>query len=185
MTTVSQINPKAVVKLLSDDATFGTIAHIIASMKYGDAVYDMDILELFAELEDDFRVQLSDQVQQKLQAIMLATSTDSFFEDPESFRAIANTLVEGDPGFLVFDNLTIPEILWSIYEVRLNHPGTEFSPAVKRLIDSEVQDEGLDLEDIDDMEAIPAVENVMTELRNEFIEQLGSLGLPTENVPTL
>ena len=185
MTAVSQINPKAAVRILSDDATFGTIAHIIASIKYGPSIYDMDILELFAELEDDFKVQLSDHVQQKLQAIMLATSTDAFFEDPEAFRAIANTLVEGDPGFLIFDNLTVPEILWSIYEVRLNHPGSDFSPAVKRLIDSEVEDEGLDFEDIEDMDVIPAIEGVMIDLRNEFIEQLEELGLPSSEVPAL
>ena len=185
MTAVSDMNPKAIVKLLADDATFGTVAHIIASLKYGDMLYDMDTLELFAEMEDDFRVEMSDKVQQKLQAIILATSTDAFFEDPEAFRAIANTLIDGDPGFLVFDNLSVPEILWALYEVRLNHPGTEFSPAIRKLIDSEVEDEGLDLEDLEDMDKLPAVEAVMGTLRDEFIEQLSSLGLPVEHVPEL
>lgn len=183
MSAVSDINPKAVVKLLADDATFGTIAHVIASIKYGPSIYDMDILELFAELEDDFKVRLSDHVQQKLQAIMLATSTDAFFEDPEAFRAVANTLVEGDPGFLIFDNLTVPEILWAIYEVRLNHPGTEFSPAVKRLIDFEAKDEGLDFDDISEKDVVPAVENVMLGLRGEFAEQLEMLGLSSTSLP--
>ena len=111
MAAVSEIKPQSIVKLLSDDATFGTIAHLIASFKYGDALYEMDTLELFAELEEDFKVELSEHVRQRLQAILLATTTDAFYEDPEAFRAITNTLLEGDPGFMFFDDLTVPEIL--------------------------------------------------------------------------
>ena len=185
MTTVSQLQPKSVVKLLSDDATFGTVAHIIAISKYGEAVYEMDILELFADLEEDYRVELSEDVRQKLQAIILATSTDAFYQDPEAFRAIANTLIEGDPGFMFFDNLTLPEIMWAMYEVGLNHPGTDFSAAVKKLIDSEVNDEGLDFEDLDEAEEIPSVEATLSNLRNELIEQLASLNLPVTEVPVL
>ena len=184
-TAKASLNPRSVAKLLNDDATFGTVAHAIASITYGEKLYEMDVLELFAELEEDFKIELSEDVRQKLQALLLATSTDAFYEDPEAFRAIANTLLEGDPGFMFFDNLTIPEIMWAIYEVSLNHPGGEFSPAVEKLINQEIEDEGLDLEDLDDAEESPSVDALMQKLRDEFIEQLDSIGLPTTHVPKL
>ena len=52
----------AVADLLSDDNTFGTVAHIIAFSTYGEDMYEMDILELFHNLEDDYKTQLSQDV---------------------------------------------------------------------------------------------------------------------------
>ena len=155
MQAAPQIDKKVAGDLLSDDATFGTVAHIIAFLAFGEEIYAMDTLELFANLEDEFSIEMSDDVRQKLQAIMLAVSTDAFFHDPEAFRAVTNTLVEGDPGFAAFDDLTIPEILWANYEVSLNHPGADFSPQVEKLIDRELKEEGAPLDSLEEAETVP------------------------------
>ena len=171
--------------LLTEDSTFGTVAHIIAYSAFGDEMYAMDPLELYANLEDEYRVNVAEDVQQKLQAILLATSTDAFFHDPEAFRAICNTLVEGDPGFLTFDELTIPEILWSSYEVSLNHPGTEFSPQVQRVIDRELAEEGEDLDDLEEAEDLPYFDRAVNRLRDEMVEQLDRLGVDSKKLPPI
>jgi|GEM_PF-5902754 hypothetical protein len=180
---VPQINRKVAGNLLSEDSTFGTTAHIIAYGAYGDEMYEMDILELFSKLEDDFGVEMSDDVRQKLQAIMLCTQSDAFFHDPEAFRAVCNTLVDGDPGFLIFDDLTIPEILWSTYEVSLNHPGVEFTQAVNNLIDRELKEEGEDLDSLDEAGDLPYFDRAVTHLRGELKEQLNTLGVDTAKLP--
>lgn len=171
--------------LLTEDATFGTVAHIIAHMAFGDEMYAMDPLELFQNLEEEYRVQMSEDVQQKLQAVLLAVSSDAFFQDPEAFRAICNTLVEGDPGFLTFDDLTIPEILWSSYEVSLNHPGADFSPQVEKLIDRELKEEGEDLDSLEEAENVPYFDRAVNSLRDEFAEQLDRLEIDSGQLPKL
>jgi len=177
-----QLHDRSVVtELLASDATFATVAHIVAYGEYGNDTYEMDILELFTRLEEDYRVEMSEEVRQKLQAILLATTTDAFFQDPEAFKAIANTLVDGDPGFLVFDDLTIPEILWSTYEVSLNHPGTDFTPAVQALIDKELREEGFDSEE--EAEEHPYFYRAVKKLRTDFKSQLRQLKLDAAKLP--
>lgn len=176
-------NRAAVADLLSDDSTFATIAHIISYGAYGGDMYEMDILELFTRLEEDYRVELSEDVRQRLQAIILATTTDAFFEDPESFKAIANTLVDGDPGFMIFDELTVPEIMWATYEVSLNHPGSDFTPAVQVVIDRELKEEGFDSEE--EVEEHPYFYRAIKKLRSELVEQLKKLDINSTSLPKI
>jgi hypothetical protein len=175
------MNKSVAAELLADDSTFATVAHIIAYSTYGDDMYGMDILELFQNLEDDYKTELSQDVCQKLQAIVLATTTDAFFQDKEAFRAICNTLIEGDPGFMIMDELTVIEILWSTYEVSLNHPGTDFSASVQGLMDRELQEEGVDSEE--EAEDMPYYDRAMDSLTLKFKKQLIKLGLDATALP--
>ena len=75
-------DPKQAFKALADDATFATTAHVIALNTFGDEIYDMDPLELIMALEDEYKMEMSEEVAEKLQAILLATTTSAFFEDP-------------------------------------------------------------------------------------------------------
>jgi len=178
-----KLDRKEVFKALSDDATYGTTAHVIALGTFGDDIYDMDPLELFMNLEDEYKVEMSEDVAEKLQAILLATTTAAFFEDPVAFRAIANTLLEGDPGFDGFDNVTIPEVLWSIYEVELNHEGTEFAPAVAALINKEIDDEGEDVDTLDEAMHSSYHQRAVRALRKELEEQLAAIGVDDFALP--
>lgn len=175
------MDKSAAAELLSDDSTFATIAHIIAYGTYGDDTYSMDMLELFQNLSDDYKTQMSQDVCQKLQAIVLASTTDAFFQDKEAFRAICNTLIEGDPGFMIMDDLTVIEILWSTYEVSLNHPGSEFLPGVQSLIDKELREEGVDSEE--EAEEMPYYDRAMDSLTASFKKQLMKLGLDANALP--
>lgn len=181
--STKKIEKKEAFKALSDDATFGTTAHVIALATFGEEVYTMDPLELFMNLEETYKMELSDEVAEKLQALLLATTTDAFYEDATAFRAICNTLVEGDPGFDSFDNLTVPEIMWAIYEVELNHPGGEFSKQVQEIIEKEMEEEVEDLDELDEAIKVPYYHRALRQLRDELAEQLELVGFSNHSLP--
>lgn len=185
MSTTKTIDKKEAFKALSDDATFGTTAHVVALATFGEDIYEMDPLELFMNLEEAYKMELSDEVAEKLQAILLSTTTNAFYEDPTAFRAICNTLVEGDPGFDGFDNLTVPEILWSIYEVELNHPGMEFSKSISSMIEKELEEEVEDLDELDEAIQVPYYHRAMRQLKDELSEQLEKIGFANHGLPEL
>jgi len=179
------IDRKEAFKALSDDATFGTTAHVIALATFGDEIYQMDPLELFMNLEDYYKMEMSNEVAEKLQAILLATTTDAFYEDPVAFRAICNTLIEGDPGFDGFDKLTVPEILWSIYEVELNHPGMDFARSIKLMIEKELEEEVEDLDELDEAIQVPYYQRAIRELKDDLDNQLVSVGFENHGLPSV
>ena len=179
------IDKKEAFKALSDDATFGTTAHVIAIATFGEEIYEMDPLELFVELERHYKVEVSDEVCEKLQAVMLATTTDAFYEDATAFRAIANTLIEGEPGFDGFDNLTVPEIMWSMYEVGLNHPGAPFSNQVSKLIEKELDEEVEDMDELTEAIELPYYHKALRSLKIELAEQLDAVGFDNHELPTV
>jgi hypothetical protein len=176
-------DPKQAFKALADDATFATTAHVIALNTFGDEIYNMDPLEVIMALEDEYKVEVSEDVAEKLQAILLATTTSAFFEDPVAFRAIANTLIEGEPGFDGFDDVTIPEILWSVYEVELNHEGSEFSPAVTRIIQEEIENDGEDIDSMEEAMSSSYHQRAVRELRFDLAKQLAPFGVTSADLP--
>jgi hypothetical protein len=179
------LDRKEVFKALSDDATFATTAHVIALGTFGDDLYGMDPLEIIIALEDEYKAELSEEVAEKLQAILLATITDAFFEDPVAFRAIGNTLLEGDPGFQGFDNLTVPEILWAIYEVELNHETMDFSPQVEKLIEYELENEKEDIDSLDEAMNSTYHQRAVREFRGDLQEQLAAIGVDDYALPDI
>jgi len=136
-------------------------------------------------LEDYYKMEMSNEVAEKLQAILLATTTDAFYEDPVAFRAICNTLIEGDPGFDGFDKLTVPEILWSIYEVELNHPGMDFARSIKLMIEKELEEEVEDLDELDEAIQVPYYQRAIRELKDDLDNQLVSVGFENHGLPSV
>jgi hypothetical protein len=174
---------KEIFRLLSDASTFATTALVICLKNFGTDTFTMDPLELIAELEDRFKVELNNDVAEKLQAITLAVSTDAFYEDPVAFRAICNTLLNGEPGFDGFDNVTILEMVWSIYEVDILHGGAEFSSKVISMIQHEVDNDGEDIDDIEMAMSGDYVTRAIQELRWDLLEELAIYGVDESDLP--
>ena len=181
-----ELNKEEATKALSDDSTFATVAHAICILTFGETLYEMDPLDIFMSLQEEYGIELSDAVSERIQAIMLATSTDAFYDDPEAFRAIANTLLEGDAGFLMMDDLSIPEILWAVYEVGINHGDRDFAPAVERLINKEIENEGIEqVDELEEAEQIPYFDQAIEELRDTLMSQLNAIGLNGGTLPSV
>jgi hypothetical protein len=156
---------------LSDPETKATVLHSLALSVFGDTLYGEDApdpLEVFAELEDTFRSEISDENQNRLQAIMLAVGSEAFYEDEVAFMAVAESLLDGDLGDLPqgrAENLSQTQVVWAVYEVALNINETrEFSPEIERIFKK------LQVQEASDW--ISGAEALIELQRTELVEQM-------------
>lgn len=176
--------PAAVGRLLSDSSTLATTLNLVLLTTYGEAVYEMDPLELYARVQDDFGVQMPEELENRWNAISLALTTDGFYQDRQAFVAICNALYEGevlDPSGTLND-LTVPEILWAIYEVELNRDGpTDFSVEIDRFVDAQIDAEAED-KGMDSTEAVAYYDRFLDDMKVDLQTQLLSLGLDSSEI---
>lgn len=167
----------AVARLLENPETLATVLHVVALTAYGESIYAADPLTIYRQLEEDFGCRLPVEAENRLNAINFALTTDAFYQDPEAFTAIASSLYGGDIGGAseeMFDALTLPELVWALYEVRLNRDEEElFSSQVNRLITETLQRE---------TEAGVQVDDFLEEMKVELHTQLAELGLQAEDL---
>jgi hypothetical protein len=176
-----QLDPRMVHRLLTDTATFGTVLQVICLIQYGEDIFAADPLDLYARLQDDFGAEMPEDNENKLNAIMMATSTDLFYEDAEAFRGICNSLSEGDPGFLDLDPLTLPEVFWGMFEVELHREPKEVSPAIHRLIQQAMVHEGHDPEE----DPMTVIDGYLQERHCSLQRQLYDLGVSDTALPPI
>lgn len=184
---------REVIRNFLSNPCFATTLHAISLMSLEpDMLYgsETSFTEIFAELEDLYSVEIDPTNKEKLQAIVVAVSTDSFHNDPQAFRAICNTLLHGDPMFDMFDDLTIAEILWGVYEISINQEETEdqtLSPAVEKLIDKEIAEEREDNAELETLEKEPYYQKFLQAARTELFLELKKLfkNLEPSDLPEL
>jgi hypothetical protein len=180
------LKPETVSRMLADDGTLATCLQIIALAMYGDDIYKVDPMEIVMRLEEDFLTRLTEDNENKLKAIVLATCTDVFYEDPEAFRGIGNTLLVGDPGLNQLDPLTIPEVLWALYEVELNHGPREFLAGVQAVVDRVLESEMTDPEgDPVQEDPFQYAWDFVHEMHKRLSHQLTELGVPRAHLPPI
>jgi hypothetical protein len=187
---------EAAAKLLREPGTLGTPLLAIALAAYGPELFGdpeagipaLDPIELWTRMEEDFRATLPDAIEARLQAIMLAVSTDAFYEDPLAFMSIGLALASGDLGTLpdgILEELTLPEAVWAAYEVALvRDDDVKFAPPILRLFDEIINAEA------DDAEAgleEPSNETFMRDMKMDLASQMQQLGvqIPELRVSTL
>jgi len=175
--------------LLADTETTATVLHMIILAAYGDEVYGSleygieaaDPLELWLRIKEDFSVNVPESNENKVNALMLALSTEAFYDDPLAFISISNALYSGDLGDLVngaLEDLTMPEMLWGIYEVELNRGDSEgFAISIDRLIDEIINNEAEDNEELEETEVVPYYEKFVAEMRDDMLIQMRLLGV--------
>lgn len=174
---------------LADADTCATVLHMIILAAYKEEIYgdaDLDIeaidpIELWLRIQEDFHTTIPEENENKINALMLALSTDIFYRDPLAFNSICNALYSGDLGDLIegyVEDLTIPEMLWGIYEVELNRDDrVPFSPAVTKFIDEIISEEAEDKEELEEEEVIPYYERFVNEMRQDMFTQMRRLGV--------
>ncbi len=185
LTITRPLDPKAVYRLLADDGSFATSLHIVLLAKYGSVIYEVDPLELILRLEEDFNVRVTDSNENKIKAILMATATDLFYDNPEAFRGTCETLTNGDPGVEVVEILTVPEVLWGVWEVELNHGPQELSPRVQAILDRVLAAEVLDPGEAAEGDIYDHVWPYLQERRQSLVDQLTELGVPPSDIPPL
>lgn len=170
---------------LGDPETPGMVLLTIAMYTLGDAVLGdpaagieaMDPSELWADLNEAYGVWVTEEGENKLNALTLALQGDLFYRDVEVFQAVCQALLDGDLGDLLsseFEDLTAVDVMWTILEVDLardddNGP-PEFSSGVSELINRVLMVEQ------DDQEENSAA---VKEEYYHMLRQLKDLGIPT------
>lgn len=185
-TTSHKLDPKAVYRALDNPNTMGTVLQVILISAYGDDIYTVDPVELFLRLEDDFGIKPCEEAESRINAILMATSTDLFYEDPQAFTGICETLVNGDPGIDVIEPLTIPEIMWGVYEVELNHGHGDFRPHVEKLIQASIMEEANEVSEEDgDITPFDYLQRYMSAMRERLYDQLEAVGILRPPLPPI
>lgn len=182
--TQPSLNPREVTAALNDAATYATTLHVILLSKYGEDIYEVDPLELYARLQEDFGANLPEANEQRIQAILLATSTDAFYDDIRVFTATCNTLLAGDPGFDDMDDLSVAEIFWGLYEIELNHGESEICTEIQRMIAREVNEEAEDSSGVEELRPNYVLRE-MAEHRKNLRTQLFKIGIRDFELPPI
>lgn len=182
------LDKEAVAELIRDPDTLATTLHVILLAAYGTDVYTEDVLELYLRLEEDFHARITEEGENRINAIRLATETDAFYDDLTAFQAICNALYGGDIGDPIssaFDEVTVPELLWATYEVGLNRDDDpEFSRSIEQFIDQviaeEVEDVDIEVNEIDeasDLLRLPYTDQFIADMKSDLRRQLSKLGI--------
>ena len=176
------LNKKNIAAALVNPETFATVIHAVALVMYGDDIYEDPPLSTFLKLKEDFGVQTCEEVENKFQAILLATDTDDFFEDSVVFRHIVLTLLDGDPQFENAAQLNVIELFWATYEVTLNREEEgELSDEIREMIKREIDDEASD--EFDEGTKPNYVLKAISEYRKELGQQLRATGFSDFQLP--
>ena len=113
---------KQAADLLRSDTTYGIVILAILLAEYGYDILTYDVLEIYQKIKEDFDAIVAEEGENRLNAILLTTVTDGFYTNPDIFNAVCTSLYDGDLGDLVdgiMEPVTVPELLWSYYEVGL------------------------------------------------------------------
>ena len=152
--TVSKkdLNKRNVAVLLQDGDTFGFTLLTICLICYGEDTFKLDPLVLYQYLKEDFGVELNPDNENKLNALITALTTNYFFKDLAIFKSICQTLTEEDPGVFdaSFDDPTVVEVLWGMYEVSLVYDDKdkdEYSPEIEAFVNKALKTDPNDIEE--------------------------------------
>lgn len=189
-------------ELLSDDNTFAFTLMTILLAEYGQDVFDENPVALFNRIEEDFRIKLPEDAENRINAALTAMTTDLFYTQFSAFKSIALALTEGDIGAIADDEeedeeLNAAEILWAIVEVGLLN-GEDFNETQEQLsesvaagcnaiIDSEAEDE----DEVDDVDTVqdamrePYYQKFVTINLLTLVEQLAKLKVPMSILESL
>lgn len=182
------INKDLAANLLRDPNTSAVTLFVIAVKTVGeenmftvdeDTGYSdsIDPLELLSELEDQFRTSIPPENENRLNALLMAFTSNLYFDDPIAFTSISMAIHSGDLGELVngvMEDLTIEEILVAKMEIELLIEPQEFSTSVQKLIHASIKDLA---EEDGEGAVVKTLDNVIEEQRAQIIRELHSIGL--------
>ncbi len=188
---------RAAADALADPETTATVLHMILLAWFGDELHGdpesmiepMDPVECWVRVQEDFHVTVPESNENKINGLMLALGTNAFYDDPLAFVSVCNALYSGELGDLVdgaMEDLTVPEMLWGIYEVELNRGDSEeFVPAINTLIDEMISNEAEDSEQLEEEDVVPYYEKFVKEMRDDMLLQMKMLGVKDEIIASI
>jgi hypothetical protein len=170
---MTKLKREPVARVLRDEDPFLPTLFFIFQELIGDGWASTDPLLLFRELEEFTGIaQLSVDVENRINALLLVVQSDAFYEDPVSFLAVCNTVNNGDPDLDEWELPALEEALWAGLELQfLDADPPNFSEAVGEVLAQIVKDEASDDEAFD-----------TTYFQTQYETMKAQLGLLTDTV---
>lgn len=181
-----KLNDGAIRSALGDPDTPGLVLFIIALQAFGPAVMGdpdngiemMDSAEMWADLNSLYQTWVTEEGENKLNAIITGLRDGQFWADLDVFMAVTTALFDGDLGDMIdtgFEDLTSTEIMWAMLEMGLAWDGDEpeFSWPIQQYINEQM---ALEQED--------QTENAM-EVDAEYkrmLDKMRELGIPASTI---
>ena len=120
--------------VLDSGHMFCTVADALLRAKYGEPAYLWDPTTLWLEIRDDFGLETTADVSDKMGAVQVLMTGDGFYKRVDAFLAVANTMAGGSPGFQMMQPLEPDEAVWAIVEAALMRDSLTFSPSVEEFL---------------------------------------------------
>lgn len=181
------LNREACARLLAEPDTTATTLHLILLAEFGDDLYGgeenvtMDPVLIWRLARERFSVTIPEENENKINALMLAVSSDKFYDEPLVFISVCMALYSGDLGDLVtgyMEDPTLNELLWGIFEVALNRDDDmEFSDAVYQVVIKESQ-EAIEEFTEEDSAEFRYFERELISGKSKIIREFGLIGAP-------
>lgn len=141
--------------LIQSPNTLATVAHAIMRDRFGDEWYWWDPLTVMLELQAEFKTDPCPEFMDRVSAMQVLMTGDSFFRRIDSFMGVCNAFSSGDPFFGSFDPVTAEEAAWGVAEAGMNRDMLEFSPTIRKYCQTVLRENGYG--DGDDLPAFRAV----------------------------
>lgn len=176
---------------VGDPDTPGFVLLTIALWSFGDRVFgdpefgveQMDPSEMWAEFNEIFGTWVSEEGENKLNALILALVTPNFYTDVETFCAVANALFDGDLGDMVdgvFEEPSVIEMMWATLEVELARDDADeippFSHKVHDFMSRKLKEE---------QEDHSAAQGAVDETFVDMLDLLREIGVPLSAIRLL
>lgn len=183
MTASVKLDEGEIRKALGDADTSGIVLFVIALHAFGPAVMgdaeagveQMDPSEMWSDLFTRYGTWVTEEGENKLNAIITGLTNGQFWYDADVFVAVATALFDGDLGdTLIFDDLDATEIMWAVLEMGMASDSVDppaFSNAVRRYIQ-----DALEYEQEDQDQNATEVERAYLMV----LDQMRALGVPTD-----
>ena len=174
-------------RALGDPDTPGLVLFTIALYEFGPAVMgdeeegieQLDPAEMWADLHTKFGTWVTEEGENKLNALITGLTGGLFWTDLDVFQACVISLFDGDLGDLIasgFEDLNATELMWAIVEMQLawdSDETPEFSYDIQQLVEDVLMQE---------QEDQSANANAVERAYLEMLEQLRELGVPTSMI---
>jgi hypothetical protein len=175
---------------LGDPDTPGLVLFTIALYVLGDGVMgdpdegvdQMDPAEMWAALHSRFGTWVTEEGENKLNAIIAGLEEGRFWRDLNTFMAVSTALFDGDLGDLItvgFEELSATELMWAVLEMQLVWDSDDV-PEYSRDVQEYVNDILLQEQD-DQTENATEVEKAYVAM----LDQLMEMGVPTSMLRAL
>lgn len=142
---ITQTAKTAFAKVFEDPSSYASTLLVAAMDIFETAEFlNWDPESVKADLRDSISVTLPQRASDRMQALILALTTDQFYRSLESYIAICNALTGAGADFRSFDPATVEEMAWAVTEIRLNEDKmpSDYSDEIKTYVGIEAAREG-------------------------------------------